>query len=51
MINPYFFTDENLKLGFKINLDSHVNHANSLLTIEPNFVDTGSETRYINKIL
>ena len=31
MINPYFFTDENLKIGFKINLESHnVNHANSL---------------------
>ena len=27
---PYFFTDENFKIGLKINLQSHiVNHANS----------------------
>ena len=52
MINPYYFIDENLKKGFKINLDSHnVEHANSLLTIEPNFPDIGIETRYVNKIL
>ena len=30
MINPYYFLDENLKIGFKINLESHnINHANS----------------------
>ena len=23
MINPYYFLDENLKIGFKINLESH----------------------------
>ena len=23
MINPYYFIDENLKFGFKINLESH----------------------------
>ena len=52
MINPYYFIDENFKIGFKINLESHnINHANSLLNIEPNFPDIGSETRYINKIL
>ena len=52
MINPYYFIDENFKIGFKINLESHnINHANSLLTIEPNFRDIGIETRYINKIL
>ena len=52
MINPYYFIDENLKIGFKINLESHnVEHANSLLTIEPNFPDIGIETRYVNKIL
>ena len=52
MINPYYFTDENLKIGFKINLESHnINHANSLLNIEPNFPDIGIETRYNNKIL
>ena len=51
MINPYYFIDENLKIGFKINLESHdINHANSLLNIEPNFPDVGIETRYINNI-
>ena len=52
MINPYFFTDRNLKVGFKINLDSHhSNHANSKLTITPNFPEFGIEVRYINKIM
>ena len=52
MINPYSFTHENFKKGFKINLNSrNVEHANSLLTIEPNFSDIGIETSYVNKIL
>ena len=52
MFNPYYFIDENLKEGFKINLESHIiNRANSLLNIEHNFPDIGIETRYINKIL
>ena len=51
MINPYFFIDENLKIGFKINLGSlKINHANSLLNVESIFL-VGIETRYINKIL
>ena len=52
MINPYYFIDENLRIGCKSNLESHnCNHANSILNIEPNFPDIGIETRYINKIL
>ena len=52
MINPYYFTDRNLKVGFKINLDSHhINHANSKLTISPNHPEFGIEFRYINKIM
>ena len=52
MINPYYFIDENLKNGFKINLESHnINHANSILTITPNFSEFGIEFRYINKIV
>ena len=52
MINPYYLTDRNLKVGFKINLDSHhINHANSKLTIIPNHPEFGIEFRYINKIL
>ena len=52
MINPYYFTDGNLKVGFKFNLDSHhINHAISKLTMTPNFPEFGIEVRYINKIV
>ena len=52
MINPYYFTDRNLKVGFKNNLDSHhINHANSKLTIIPYHPEFGIEVRYINKIM
>ena len=52
MINPYYFIDENLKSGFKINLESHnISHANSILTITPKFPEFGIEYRYINKII
>ena len=52
MINPYYFIDENLKIGFKNNLESqYISHANSVLTITPKFPEFGIEFRYINKIL
>ena len=52
MIIPYYFVDENLKMGFKINLESHnINHVNSILKNIPNFPDIVIETRYINKII
>ena len=52
MINPYYFIDKNLKIGFKINLESHnINHANYILTTTPNFSEFGIEFRYINKIV
>ena len=52
MINPYYFTDRNLKVGIKINLDSHhINHANSKITITRNHLEFGIEFRYINKIM
>ena len=52
MINPYNFTDRNLKVGFKSNLDSyHITQANSKLTIIPNYPEFGIEVRYINKIM
>ena len=52
MINPDYFTDRNLRVGFNINLDSHhINHANSKITISPNFPEFGIEVRYINKIM
>ena len=52
MINPYYFTDRNLQVGFKINLDSHnLHHANSKLTITPYHPEFGIEFRYIIKIM
>ena len=52
MINPYYSTDKNLKIGFKINLESHnIYHANSILTITPNFPEFGIEFRYTKKII
>ena len=52
MINPYLFIDENLKNGFKINLESHnINHANSILTNTLNFPEFGIDFRYFNKIV
>ena len=52
MINPYYFIDKNLKIGFKIGLESHnISHANSILTILPKFPEFGIEFRYINKIV
>ena len=52
MINPYYFTDRNLQVRFKINLDSHnLHHDNSKLTIIPNYPEFGIEVRYINKIM
>ena len=52
MFNPYYFTDRNLRVGFKFNLDSHhINHAISKLTIIPIYPEFGIEVRYINKIM
>ena len=52
MINPYYFSDRNLRVAYKINLDSHnLHHANSKLTISSNFENTGIEFRFINKIM
>ena len=52
MINPYYFIDENLKNGFKINLESHnISHANSILTFTPKIPEFVFEYRYINKIV
>ena len=42
MNNPNYFIDENLKNGFKINLESHnISHANSISTITPKFPEIG----------
>ena len=52
MINPYYFTDRNLKVGFKINSDTHnITHSNSKLTIATNYPEFRIEVRYFNKII
>ena len=52
MINPHHFIDENLKNGFRTNLESHnFSHANSILAVTPKFPEFGIEYRYINKIV
>ena len=52
MISPYSFIDENLEIGFEINLESHISsHANSILNITPIFPAFGIEFRCINKII
>ena len=52
MINPYYFIDENLKIDFKTNLESHsISHTNSILTNTPNFPEFGIEFTYIIKII
>ena len=52
MINPYYFSDKNLKVAYKNNLDSHhINHLNSKLTNTSNFENTGIEFRFFNKIM
>ena len=52
MINAYYFSDENLKNGFIINLESHnINHVNSILSITTKYPYFGIETRCISKIL
>ena len=50
MINPIYFIDDNLKNGFKINLESHnISHANSIFTITPKFPEFGIEYKYFDK--
>ena len=52
MINPYYFTDRALQVGFNITLESHhIKQNNSKLIIKPNFPEIGKEVRYINKVI
>ena len=52
MINPNYFTNTVLQVGFKITLESyHINHANSNIIIKPNYPEFGIEVRYNNKII
>ena len=50
MINPYYFSDRALQVGFEITLDSlHISHANSILIFEPNYPEI--EIRFVVKSL
>ena len=50
MIGPCFNTDKILKIGFKINLESHsIIRANSILSIVSIYPDSGIDTSYNNK--
>ena len=52
MINPYYFTNRDLQIGFNISLQSHnFNRAFSILTFTPDLPEFGIEFRYINKII
>ena len=52
MINPYYFTDRNLKVRFKINLSSyHINQSSSKITTTQNYPDFDIEVLYTNKIM
>ena len=52
MIEPYYFSGENLKISFKINLESHIiNHAFSILYNMPKYKKLWIEIKYITKIL
>ena len=52
MINPNYFTDKALKVGFIVTLERHhIKHANSKVFIKPNYPEFGIEVRYINKTL
>ena len=52
MINPKYFTDEKLKTGCEIILESHkIIHATSILTIIPVYPDFANETGCIKKVL
>ena len=49
MLNPYYFTERALQVGFDIKLDSHhINHANSKLTIYPNYTEFGIKLSLIH---
>ena len=52
MINPCYLTDKVLQVRFNFTLESHhFNHANSKITIKPNYPEFGIEVRYINKVI
>ena len=52
MINPYYFTDRALQVGFNNTLENHRNiHPNSKLFVKPNYPEYGIESSYFIKIM
>ena len=52
MINPYYFRDRSLKVGFDKTLESHhVIHAHSKSILKTNYTEFWIEVRFINKII
>ena len=46
MINPYYFTYGNIKVGFIKTLESHqINHVNSKMINKENYPEVGIEVR------
>ena len=51
MINPYYFTESAIKVGFNFSLESHhIYHANSKIIIKPSYPEFGVELHYIKKL-
>ena len=52
LLNPFYFTDRLLHIGFNKYLDSDYKiHTNSKLTIKANYSQIGIEATYVNKIM
>ena len=52
MINPYYFSDRVLQVGFIVTLESHhINHSNSILIIIPNYPEFGIQVGFLIKII
>ena len=52
MLNPHYFIDRPLQVGFNVTLDiHHFNQANSKRFNKPDCLEFGLELQYINQIL
>ena len=50
MVNPYYFTDRELQVGYKSTLDSHPSsHVNAKVNMKPNILE--NDIRYDNSYL